>query len=141
MSFSPACWARYGEVLAREYSDAGFWRTHRLLTDAACGQHSVGVDRRARQSLHIHLAALMLHFEDGAQEAAIVAFLRAAAGIKQFSELEMPAENLAVSITEIHAAGDAAQHCAAVQVYGRRVFDAWRVHHHVFRALIQKVTA
>ena len=65
MSPSPACWARYGEVLAREYSDAEYWRSHRLLTDAYCGQHSIGPDRRARQSLYIHLAALMLHFEDG----------------------------------------------------------------------------
>jgi len=139
MSPSAACWARYGEVLAREYSDPDYWRAHRRLTDAYCGQHSVGDDRRARQSLHIHLAALMLHFEDAAADATIVEFLRNAARIKDFARLEMPAENLGVSIDDVWAAETAVQHCRVVQDYARWVFDAWAAHHRVFRALIKKV--
>lgn len=139
MSFSPACWARYGEVLAREYGDAAYWRGHRLLTDAVCAQHSTGEDRRARQSLHIHLAALMMFFEDDAPEAEIVGFLRSAARNFEFDALKMPAANHRVSITGIHGAADAAQHISAVKRYARGVFDAWQVHHGVFRALIGKV--
>ncbi len=141
MSFSPACWARYGEILAREFSDTEYFGAHRLLVDAACGQHSVGEDRRARQSLHIHLAALMLHFEDGVGEAAIVTFLRKAAQEKDFSLLVMPQENYSMSMSGVFAARDAGRHCKEVEKYARAVFDAWAGHHPVFRALIKKVRA
>ncbi|MFV2038506.1 MAG: DUF5946 family protein, partial [Paracoccaceae bacterium] len=139
MSFSPACWARYGDILAREYSDAAYWRGPRLLTDAVCAQHSVGDERRARQSLHIHLAALMMFFEDDAPKARVVGFLRKAARGFAFGALKMPAANHLVSIAGIHGATDAARHDAAVKRYARAVFDAWQVHHRVFRALIGKV--
>ena len=142
MSPSPACWASYGEVLAREYSDAGYWRSHRLLTDAYCGQHSIGEDRRARQSLWIHMAALMLHFEDGAGNETIVDFLRRAAKSRHgFDWLEMPEASLSVRLDEVHAAPDAAAHHAAVAQYARAVFDAWAVHHAAFRGLIEEVGA
>ncbi|HHI70094.1 MAG TPA: hypothetical protein ENJ91_03760 [Rhodobacteraceae bacterium] len=142
MSPSPACWASYGEVLAREYSDTGYWRSHRLLTDAYCGQHSIGEDRRARQSLWIHMAALILHFEDGAGNETIVDFLRRAAKSRHgFDWLEMPEASLSVRLDEVHAAPDAAAHHAAVAQYARAVFDAWAVHHAAFRGLIEEVGA
>ena len=140
MSPSPACWARYGEVLAREYSDAEYWRSHRLLTDAYCGQHSIGPDRRARQSLYIHLAALMLHFEDGVGENQIVDFLRRAAKSgHDFPALDMPPASLAVGLDAVQGATDATAHGAAVTAYARAVFDAWAPHHAAFRALISEV--
>jgi len=111
------------------------------MTDAYCGQHSVGDDRRARQSLHIHLAALMLWYEDGVAAERIVDFLRKAARSKQFPALAMPDENRLVTIDAVHRAQDAAGHVAAVQEYARAVFDAWQVHHPVFRALINRVFA
>ena len=138
MSPSAPCWAQYGEVLAREYSDAGYWASHRLLTDAYCGQHSIGEDRRARQSLHIHLAALMMHFEDQAEENHIVSFLRNAASVKDFCFLETPAANSIFGIDEIYAANSALGHGEAVRRYARQVFDAWGVHHPVFRKLIER---
>lgn len=136
MSFSPACWARYGEIMAREFGVPGYFDAHRLLVDACCGQHSVGNDRRARQSLQIHLAGLTLHFEDGASKSEIVAFLSKAARNDQFEALPMPEENLSVSMAGIFDATDAVEHCAEVAKYARRVFDAWSVHRPVFRALI-----
>ena len=140
MSPSPACWARYGEVLAREYSDPGYWQAHRLLTDAYCGQHSIGTDRRARQSLWIHLAALMLHFEDMAPDAQIVAFLRRAAKSgHDFAPLEMPAASRGVTIDAIHAATDARAHAQAVTDYARAVFTVWTPHHPAFRGLINEI--
>ncbi len=140
MSPSAACWARYGEVLEREYSDAGYWRSHRLLTDAYCGQHSVGEDRRARQSLWIHLAALMLHFEDKAADTVIVGFLKKAAKSGHgFARLPMPEASLLVRIDAVYAARDAEAHHRAVAEYARAVLDAWAPHHGAFRGLIEEV--
>lgn len=141
MSASPACWARYGDVLAREYGDPAYWRTHRLLTDAYCGQHSISDDRRARQSLWIHLAALMLHFEDAAPEPRIVAFLRAAAKSEDFAHLPIPEASLGVRIDAVHAAASLESHHAAVAAYARAVYDAWSPHHGAFRGLIERVDA
>ena len=139
MSFSPACWVRYGEILAREFSSEAYFAAHRLLVDACCGQHSVGQDRRARQSLHIHLAGLMLHFEDGVTKPDIVSFLSEAARIKDFAPLEMPERNVQVSVAEIYAAKDGVEHCAAVEEYALAVYEAWAPHYPVFRALIERV--
>jgi hypothetical protein len=142
MSPSPACWARYGEVLAREYSDRDYWKAHRLLTDAYCGQHSISMDRRARQSLYIHLSALMLHFEDALSESRIVTFLRAAAKSgHDFPYLEMPPANQQVRIDGVYGAADAAQHLVSVTDFARGVFAAWASHHGAFRKLIREVGA
>ncbi|NKB26216.1 MAG: hypothetical protein GKR99_01045 [Rhodobacteraceae bacterium] len=140
ISPSPACWARYGEVLTREYSDRDYWQAHRLLTDAYCGQHSVGEDRRARQSLYIHLAALMLHFEDAVPADRIVAFLRKAAKSgNPFNPLPMPQDSVNVRIDDVHAARDVREHSAAVTDYARAVYDVWAPQHDVFRRLNDEV--
>ncbi len=139
MSPSAACWAMYGEVLAREYSELGYWKSHRLLVDAYCGHHSVGDDRRARQSLWIHIAALILHFEDSAAEEVIVDFLRRAAKSEDFDALEMPEASRGITIEGIHNAPDVAAHHVAVERYARAVYEAWTPHHAAFRGLIQRV--
>ena len=36
---SPACWARYGEVLAREFQDPAYFGLHQLTVDAYAVQH------------------------------------------------------------------------------------------------------
>ncbi len=142
LSVSPACWARYGEVLAREYSDPAYWRTHRVLTDAYCGQHSIGADRRARQSLWIHMAALSMHFDDRAEDEVIVDFLgRAAKSDHPFPELAMPAENMSVRIDAVHAAPDAPSHRAAAVEYARAVHEVWAPHRAALRSLIAEVAA
>lgn len=140
MSPSPACWARYGQVLAREFSDREYWASHRLLTDAYCGHHSIGEDRRARQSLYIHMAGLMLHFEDEVDGPVIVDFLRRAAKSGHaFPALEMPDASPLVSFDGVHSARSAAEHVDAVAAYASAVFEAWTPHHSVFRALIEEV--
>ena len=44
---SAGCWAVYGDVLAREYSDHRFFRVHQLSVDAYSAQHPGGASRRA----------------------------------------------------------------------------------------------
>ena len=140
MSPSAACWARYGEVLAREFSDPAYFAHHRILTDAYCGQHSISEDRRERQSLYIHLAALMLHYEDGVEVDRIVDFLRRAAKSgHEFPHLAMPEASLSVRIDGIHAAKDAVGHAAAVDVFAKAVLAAWTPHHAAFRGLIKEI--
>ncbi|WP_217429780.1 DUF5946 family protein, partial [Sphingomonas bacterium] len=60
---SPACWARYGELLAREYGDPAYMAAHRLTVDAYCAQHPGEPERRTIQSAHVHLVGLHLTLE------------------------------------------------------------------------------
>ena len=66
MLSSPACWALYGEVMAREYASAALMEVHFLTVDAFAVQHPGSrEDRRARQSVWIHLAGLKAVLRDG----------------------------------------------------------------------------
>lgn len=44
---SPACWAAYGQVLAREYGTPALMDVHRLSVDACAVQHPGGHSRQA----------------------------------------------------------------------------------------------
>ncbi|HLW73652.1 MAG TPA: DUF5946 family protein, partial [Gammaproteobacteria bacterium] len=58
MESSPACWAAYGEVLEREYSDPGYYRVHRLSVDAYAVQHPGRPSPQTIQSVNLHLIRL-----------------------------------------------------------------------------------
>ncbi len=66
MLSSSACWARYGEVLAREFGDPAYSALHQLTVDAYAVQHPGVAERRAIQSVGLHLMILCLILEDGA---------------------------------------------------------------------------
>ena len=63
---SPACWALFGDILAREYSDPAYFRRHQLTVDTYAVQHPGRPERRSVQSVALHLVTLCLILEDGA---------------------------------------------------------------------------
>lgn len=66
MTSSAACWRQFNAIMAREYSDAMLMPTHYLSVDAFAAQHPGGrSERRARQSVWIHLAGLHAILRDG----------------------------------------------------------------------------
>ena len=60
MESSPACWAAYGEVLAREYSDQAFYAVHRMSVDTYAVQHPGQPSPQTIQSVAVHLIRLCL---------------------------------------------------------------------------------
>ena len=59
MISSAACWRHYSAILGREYSTPALMPTHFLTVDAFAVQHPGDRgDRRARQSVWLHLAGL-----------------------------------------------------------------------------------
>lgn len=66
MLASPGCWEMFTEIMAREFSDIRYWEGHQYTVDAYACQH-IGIqeDKRAVNSVHIHLAALYGIFEEG----------------------------------------------------------------------------
>jgi hypothetical protein len=65
MLSSPGCWAAYGEVLEREYSDYRLTRLHRLRVDTYAVQHPGVNVPAARRSVGLHLSRLYLLLEGG----------------------------------------------------------------------------
>jgi len=59
---SPGCWARYGEVLAREYSDPKYFSVHALTVDAYALQHPGQASPKTTNSLNLHLASLYAYY-------------------------------------------------------------------------------
>jgi Family of unknown function (DUF5946) len=62
------CKSRFDEVIARDFSDALYFRVHRLLVDTYCLQHPHEYCASAK-SLAAHLVGLCSILEDGASSA------------------------------------------------------------------------
>ena len=97
MLSSAACWRLYGEVMAREYADAALMEVHFLTVDAFAAQHPGSPDeRRARQSVWIHLAGLKAVLRDGRPKAHRYALLRTLA---ERSDFPTPPEHAPFAMT------------------------------------------
>ncbi len=67
---SAACYRLYGQLLARDYSDAGYYRAaHQMVVDAYAAQHAGGTSRREVQSVALCLMTLCLFVEAGVDPA------------------------------------------------------------------------
>jgi hypothetical protein len=134
---SASCWALYGEILAREYSDPRYMRVHRLTVDAYAAQHPGEAERRSIQSVWVHLAGLFLTLEKGLPPEAVT---RVIASITRGSHalpwLEPP-RSYAVTVADAVLAADEDMHARIVRRWAQDVWDAWTVHQAPVRALAE----
>jgi hypothetical protein len=130
MESSPACWAAYGEVLAREYGDPSLMATHRLGVDAYAAQHPGRPSPQSIQSVGLHLVRLCLLLEHGLEVAAANKAMLAAARRKhEMVWLQPPASLGAVTVADVWAATTAERHVAEVRRWAQSVWAAWAPHH------------
>ena len=74
---SPACWAKYGEVLAREYADPDlFAKVHRMSVDAYAVQHPGRPSPQSIQSVAVHLISLCTMIEKDASAPRLIHSVR-----------------------------------------------------------------
>jgi len=134
MESSAGCWAVYGEVLAREYSDPSFFEVHRLTVDAYAVQHPGSKDRQSIQSVGVHLIRLCLFLEQGlSPENANDAMLSAGKNKKYFTYLEPPLNLGAITAKDIANAKSADEHKDIVKKWAESAWDAWSIHHDTIR--------
>ena len=134
---SPACWAVYGEVLAREYSDAHCGELHRMTVDAFAAQHPGRPSPKSSQSVACHLISLYLIFEHGysMQQAtkalgAAVAKGKATGG---YIWLAPPSFAGCLTVADVQKATNADDHLRAVRAWAESVWKAWSAHHGTIR--------
>lgn len=129
---SAGCWAIFGEVMAREYSDFRYAKVHHLSVDAYALQHPGTPQPQTIQSAAVHLISLYRQLEhgDNAMEAAQVK-QRATQFKDRFTWLEPPESLGAMTIMDVYAADDANKHVAIVTEWAQVVWQAWADHHPV----------
>lgn len=137
MESSPACWAAYGEVLAREYSDQAYFQVHRLSVDAYAVQHPGHPNPQAIQSMAVHLVRLCLLLERGLpMERANDAMLKASEQESKFVWLTPPASFGTVTVADVWKAEALEAHIAAVRRWAMSAWKAWSPHHSTVRAWV-----
>jgi len=137
MESSPACWAAFGEVLAREYSDSAYFQVHRLSVDAYAVQHPGKPSPQTIQSVAVHLVRLCLLLERSLpMERANDAMLKASEQEKKFVWLTPPASLGAVTVADVRDAQDVEAHMTAVRRWAQSAWEAWSPHHATIRSWI-----
>ncbi len=125
---SPACWAVYGEVLAREYGEFGYPEVHRLTVDAYAAQHPGTPSRQSIQSVAVHLIGLHLTLDRGLPAAAVTAAIGRGVARGGFVWLTPPSPLGEVVVADVLAAADLADHTRRVHAWATSVWSAWACH-------------
>lgn len=128
---SPACWERYGELLAREYQDGSYFAVHGWTVDVYSVQHPGVRGRRSAQSVIAHLCALYAALERGADARASIGVRRAAVALEIDADdwLEPPELHGLTTVVDVLRARTAVEHVEAVRRWAADVWDAWAAHH------------
>ncbi len=134
------CLKLFEEIIAREFSDYRYGRTHRLTVDAYSLQHP---DKymRSGKSFAAHLTGMCaaLEQEDAAAlNQTIQKWLSTNPQIDKPAHL--PERRGDLTITYISSASDADEHVNRVKEWARDVWVAWREHHDLARRLINEAT-
>jgi Family of unknown function (DUF5946) len=116
-----SCWALFGELLLR--------RPGTLATDAYAVQHSGIPERRAIQSVGVHLIGLCLQLEHAANAERHAELLRRVLAQKpNFEWLEPPSPNGSITVVDVLG------HDHSVEAWAHDVWQAWATHHPTVRA-------
>jgi hypothetical protein len=135
MESSPGCWAAYGEVLAREYSDRVYDDVYRLSVDAYAVQHPGEPSPQSIQSVAGHLVRLCLFLEhrldNNRANDAILAAMRVKSN---FIWLTPPTNRGDITVADVQHAPTSKEHIALVLNWARSAWAAWEPHHTQIRA-------
>jgi uncharacterized protein DUF5946 len=134
---SPACWAMFSEVCARDYGEYRYPDVHRLIVDAYMAQHPGYATPAGRRSVAVHLVALCCTFEEGMANKDVLRVL--SAGVfpdkRDTPALEPVPPPGPITIAHVHAATSLEEHVARARGFARAVWEAWTPHHPRIRAL------
>ena len=138
---SPACWATFGEVLAREFADPSFGRVHRHTVDVYAVQHPGGDDRRQRQSVALHLIGICHWLEHDLPFERLNAVTQLLAdGDRPWPWLTPPA-SYSMTVVDLVAARDGAEHVRLVRRWAESSWAAWAEHQDVVRTWAEEALA
>lgn len=131
---SPGCWAAWGEVQARSFRHPASAAIQPLAVDVYAAQHPGAAERRAIQSVWVHLVSLCLILEGGRSPAdGIRAKQLLLAGPRAFARLEPPAPRYSMTVLDVAAVTDPEAVADVVARWARVTWESWRPHHDAIR--------
>lgn len=130
---SAACWELYGKLNAGRDTREEGTRQRRLVADAYAAQHPGAADRRALQSVAVHLMGLCMLLEREGENRRPVPVLGRlpARRTLDLHWLDPPAPNGRLTIADIAASGP--DHASSVEAWAKDVWRAWAPHHATVR--------
>jgi CTP:molybdopterin cytidylyltransferase MocA len=131
---SPACWATFGELLAREFGDVTFGRIHRHSVDVYAVQHPGTDDRRQRQSVALHLIGLCHWLEHGIESDRLTAITQVLASDNRSWPWLTPPVGYPMTVGDVFVAREGAEHVRLVTRWAETTWDGWAAHHATVRA-------
>jgi len=131
---SPACWATFGEVLAREFENVTFGRVHRHTVDVYSVQHPGTDDRRQRQSVALHLIGLCHWLEHGIEFDRLNAITQRLANEDRPWPWLAPPSAYPMTVGDLLVARDGSEHGRLVRDWAETTWRAWSAHHEIVRA-------
>ncbi len=130
MESSAGCWAAYGEVLAREYTDPRYAHIHRLTVDAYAVQHPGRSSPQSIQSVAVHLISLCLILEyDVDMHRATEAIGVAIQAKGKYRWLPPPVGTYARTVADVQKACTVQEHHDLVHAWAKCVWSFWSEHH------------
>jgi len=137
---SPGCWAKFGEILAREYENYEYMSVHALTVDTYALQHPGEASPQTISSAYIHLASLYSHFELEKPISELAEVKQNLAGYKdRFTWLEPPENVTEITVADILKSETPAQHREAVTRWATYVYQEWQAHHPKVASLLSIV--
>lgn len=132
------CKNLFDEVLARDFSDIQYFRTHRLLVDAYSLQHPATY-MRSGKSFAAHLTGMCVALEYEASAGvnrALQQWLNGARKIEKPAQIPSFKGNL--TVLHVYHASDAKDHNARLRTWAHDVWSAWSAHHELAREWIKR---
>ncbi len=131
MGASPGCWALFGAVSATAYTDYRMAAVQRLIVDTYAVQHPGVPERRAIQSVAVHLMSLYLTLEHGVTHTQTMQVLqRAADRSHTFTWLTPPPALGSLTVVDVHRVRmDADKYPRLVTAWAHATWTAWAPHH------------
>ncbi len=133
MLSAPGCWSLFNQVSVLQYEIASF-DLRRMAVDAYAVQHPGTTDRRAVQSVAVHLISLYFELERGLTPTAATDKMREALMDKsRFVWLPPPASLGDITVVDMVNITAAIEHEAMINRWARSAWEAWREHHDQIR--------
>ena len=131
---SPGCWAIHGELSARAYADRRYASAHQLMVDAYAVQHPGKQERRAIQSVAVHLISLCAQLERGvSSEAARRLLVDALRHRGSYVWLEPPSPPAELTILHLRDAPGLDGFLGRAHAWAASVWNSWSPHHPAVR--------
>jgi hypothetical protein len=133
MLSAPGCWATFNELAVLQYEIASF-DLRRMAVDAYAVQHPGTTDRRAIQSVAVHLISLYFVLERGLTPTAATDKMRVALADKsRFVWLKPPSSLDEITVVNVVKVTDRAEHEVMVKRWARSAWEAWSDYHEQIR--------